>query len=159
MAGIKLSWVECGLSETDKKRFLDCERVVDPLHLSVNIIPELMAARLTRLDTFGTSLVNHAVIFQPCVEKVAADEGFSNDLILGYVIAHELGHLLLGRNSHGSGIMTARFGRKQFERATRGQLVFTLQQAEQIAIADTRGFLTLPDIMHCRQTQKRGNVG
>ena len=132
MAGIKLSWVECGLSETDKKRFLDCEHVVDLLHLSVNIIPKLMAAGLTRPDTFGTSFVKHAVIFQPCVKQIAADEGFSNDVILGYVIAHELGHLLLGRNSHGSGIMTSRFGRKQFERATHGQLVFTLQQAEQM---------------------------
>jgi hypothetical protein len=43
-----------------------------------------------------------------------------------------LGHLLLGKSSHGSGIMTAGFGKKEFERATHGQLVFTLQQAEQM---------------------------
>jgi hypothetical protein len=48
MAGIQLSRVECGLSEADKERFLDCERVTDPMRRFVNIIPELVAPGLPR---------------------------------------------------------------------------------------------------------------
>jgi hypothetical protein len=131
IAGIQLSWVECGLSEADKERFLDCEHATDPLRLFVNIIPQLVAPGLPP-GKFGTSLGTHAVVLNRQVEKTAADRGLSKDLILGYVMAHELGHLLLGENSHGQGIMTATFGRRAFELAEKGKLVFTPQQAEQM---------------------------
>jgi len=131
IAGIQLSWVECGLSEADKERFLDCEHATDPLRLFVNIIPQLVAPGLPP-GKFGTSLGTHAVVLNRQVEKTAADRGLSKDLILGYVMAHELGHLLLGENSHGQGIMTGTFGRRAFELVEKGKLIFTPQQAEQM---------------------------
>ena len=131
IAGIQLSWVECSRWEAGKERFLDCEHVTDPLRLFVNIIPQLVAQGLPPGE-FGTSFGTHAVVFHRQVEQTADDQGFSKALILGYVMAHELGHLLLGNNSHGQGIMTDTFGRRDFERAETGELVFTPQQAEQM---------------------------
>jgi hypothetical protein len=130
-AGIQLSWMECGLSEADKERFVDCEHVTDPLRLFVNIIPQLMAAALPP-GRFGTSFARHAVVLNRQVEQTAADQGFPKALVLGYVMAHELGHLLLGKDSHGHGIMMGTFGRRDFERAAKGELIFTPQQAEQM---------------------------
>jgi hypothetical protein len=83
---------------------------------------------------FGTSFGTHAVVLNRQVEKTAADKGFSKALILGYVMAHELGHLLLGNNSHGQGVMMGTFGRREFERAEKGELVFTPEQAKQMLV-------------------------
>jgi len=53
--------------------------------------------------------------------------------ILGNVMAHELGHLLLGSNSHAlSGIMKARWENEELERIAKGGLFFTIEQAELI---------------------------
>ena len=53
--------------------------------------------------------------------------------VLGHVMAHELGHLLLPHGSHAkSGIMTAEWDRKQIEQIGRGWLSFTREQAEAI---------------------------
>jgi hypothetical protein len=54
-------------------------------------------------------------------------------LILGYVMAHEAGHLMLPHGSHSPlGIMQARFGMDSVELAKRGNLFFTPDQARQI---------------------------
>jgi hypothetical protein len=53
--------------------------------------------------------------------------------VLGHVMAHELGHLLLPHGSHAkSGIMTAEWDRKQIEQIGRGWLSFTREQEEAI---------------------------
>ena len=61
-------------------------------------------------------------------------------IILGCVIAHEIGHLLLGSNSHSvSGIMQGRWERRQVRQAVTGTLLFTPEQAKLIqAEAQTR---------------------
>jgi hypothetical protein len=52
---------------------------------------------------------------------------------LGCAIAHELGHLLLGTDSHSqSGIMQSRWESVQFRQLTIGTLLFTAEQSERI---------------------------
>ena len=61
--------------------------------------------------------------------------GFENaqGVILGNVIAHEIGHILLGPGSHSeTGIMSFPWGRKQLLDASRGLLLFTPEQARNI---------------------------
>jgi hypothetical protein len=57
--------------------------------------------------------------------------GFKNNgLVLGDVIAHELGHLLLGSNAHSSsGIMAAELDREKIKAAGMGRLGFSPEQA------------------------------
>lgn len=53
--------------------------------------------------------------------------------ILGHVIAHELGHLLLPHGSHSkSGIMVAAWDRRQVEQIGRGWLSFNTDEAHSI---------------------------
>jgi hypothetical protein len=53
--------------------------------------------------------------------------------ILGSVMVHELGHLLIGSNAHsGAGIMQARWQGEELRRLARGNLGFSNQQAEQM---------------------------
>jgi hypothetical protein len=58
--------------------------------------------------------------------------------ILGNVMAHELGHLLLGSNSHaGTGIMRAHWQGEELRHLSRGSLWFTNEQGDHM-----RGNLT-----------------
>jgi hypothetical protein len=53
--------------------------------------------------------------------------------ILGAALAHEIGHLLLGARSHvPRGVMCPRLGRQQLKMASRGELLFTPEQAARI---------------------------
>jgi hypothetical protein len=55
-------------------------------------------------------------------------------VILGHVIAHELGHLLLGeaRHSAGDGIMHIPWKAKELQRVEQGVMFFLPQQAEKL---------------------------
>jgi len=51
--------------------------------------------------------------------------------ILGYAMAHEIGHVLLGSTQHSlSGIMKGPWGEAEFERLAKGWLGFTAQQGQ-----------------------------
>ena len=54
-------------------------------------------------------------------------------IILGTVVAHEIGHLLLDSNSHSAtGIMQPQWGPESIRQAMIGNLVFTHEQAKLI---------------------------
>ena len=56
-------------------------------------------------------------------------------IILGCVIAHELGHLLLGSNSHSeAGVMQARWETRQVKQLLMGSLLFTTEQPKQMHV-------------------------
>jgi hypothetical protein len=51
-------------------------------------------------------------------------------IILGHAMAHELGHLLLGMNSHSrDGLMRAQWNRGDLAEAVRGNLLFSAQES------------------------------
>jgi hypothetical protein len=67
------------------------------------------------------------------VEAFAAHHGRPVAQILGHVIAHEMGHLLLQTVSHSeSGIMAAHWNRLQIEQLERGWLTFTEEEVGDI---------------------------
>jgi hypothetical protein len=73
--------------------------------------------------------------------------------ILGHAIAHEMGHILLGSNSHHSdGIMQAQWGKTALNHASKGKLVFTTDQS-----GTMRGKL-LAHIMHLQFEEKNETV-
>jgi hypothetical protein len=65
---------------------------------------------------------------------------FEVPIILGSVVAHEVGHLLLGLNSHTSaGVMQPHWERNQVRQVMTGVLLFTHEQSKLIqAEAQTR---------------------
>lgn len=129
-AGISLSWVNCSLSDHESRKFSTYEQVKDPANLFMNLVDLAKAAEFRRQGRLGTSFGHHAVVFYPLVERTADDARLPKSLVLGCVLSHELGHPLLGENSHGEGIMTEIFHRREFERAEKGELAFTPRQAD-----------------------------
>ena len=89
----------------------------------------------------GTAVVGTrvAVIPYPRVVDLARNGSATVGLVLGHVIAHELGHLLLQRASHSAaGLMRATL---DLQLAQQGRLLFTAPEAQAIraAIARTAG--------------------
>lgn len=60
-------------------------------------------------------------------------------MILGSVMVHEIGHLLLGPNSHSDfGTMQGLWGRKQIRLIMWGKLGFTAQQSKLLSEGQAR---------------------
>ncbi len=75
-----------------------------------------------------------ANVFFNRMESLANRTGISMHVILGHSMAHELGHLLLGSNSHSHrGLMRARWNTQDIQRASMHDLLFTVEQKDDIA--------------------------
>ena len=71
-----------------------------------------------------------AIIFYQRALDLARTGYVHEQEILAAAMAHEIGHLLLGSNSHSStGIMRAKWNRDELELARLGRLLFTPEQS------------------------------
>jgi len=79
------------------------------------------------------SLVEIANVFMNRVTEQAAIGELSVGRMLGHAIAHEIGHLLLGDNSHfPGGIMAAPWTKQDLWHMSKGDLLFTHQEVTRI---------------------------
>jgi hypothetical protein len=77
-----------------------------------------------------------AYIFMHRVTELSARYRLHSSVILGAVMAHELGHLLLPFDAHSEvGVMRPMLNHDDFRQADLGQLLFTAGQAAQIQSA------------------------
>ena len=132
VAGVRAVWLDC----LDRHSAADpqgaCRKVRDPADVVVRVLPGQAHNRLP--DTLV------GIAFPPTLASVyyeyaarLAERENEIPIILGCTIAHEIGHLLLGPNSHSAGgIMQGEWGPKQFRLAPMGGLLFTSQQAKVI---------------------------
>lgn len=114
--GIELTWVECPTSKDDTERFRACQQANDGPGLFLKILPERIAAWIPRSkeseDILGIALASDAFVLYLRVREMADDWRLPEYVVLGRTMAHELGHLLLGENSHAAtGLMKPRFSR------------------------------------------------
>jgi len=90
---------------------------------------EEMGQALQNVDGNGS----HCYIFRSRVDEIAAFAHISSERLLDAAIAHELGHLLKGLNSHSpQGVMSGHWGEREIRAVGRGGLGFTKQDIEQI---------------------------
>ncbi len=132
--GIQLSWASCAVSDRDfanaPASFVACSRASDAPIIKIQSQPN--GARRAG-PVAGVALEDRVAIWYNQVREISADHGISSDVLLGHVMAHELGHVLLGDNSHSSeGIMIAAFRDKELRRAQKGTLLFTAQQGARV---------------------------
>jgi hypothetical protein len=83
-----------------------------------------------------------AYVFYDRVQPLAREHQMSDASLLGFAIAHEIGHLLLPYGSHSpSGLMRGEWDNRQFLLARAGLLRFTAEQAELIRahLMETQG--------------------
>lgn len=111
----------------------DCIAPSDGAHLALRIVARFLNLKS---EIYGVAFLGNdgrgtqADVF---FGEVANQEsiGANVSTMLGHVIAHELGHLLLGSNSHAaSGIMRSRWQTAELERMTHGTLFFAPDQVK-----------------------------
>lgn len=85
------------------------------------------------VGTHSVEELDVAHLLYPAIERKARDGQTGISTVLGAVMAHEIGHLLLNSNDHSpTGVMSAVFEFTQIAEAARGHLLFTASQAARI---------------------------
>lgn len=136
-AGIELDWQNChALPETsgETQAWQNCAEAVFPGHLHLRIVnrsiglsPDVMGISFLSADGSGYK----ADVFYDEIKCLQKETNASLPTLLGHVTAHEIGHLLLGANSHApQGIMRAVWGPDELKSAKRGALFFSAEQSQ-----------------------------
>ena len=128
-AGVTIEWRDLPGSGSSTVEFAELKPA-----FVVALLPNSMAARLRcSLGAFGFAVGTRAYVFTDRTRLAAAHRGNDFARALGVVMAHEIGHVLLGPNGHLPGsIMSPRLGKMEFGQGERGALLFHPTQAEQI---------------------------
>ena len=149
-AGIEVNWVACRVGETPPGAAA-CGAPMTPLVFILNLLPRSMAQHLNFPgQVFGVAFQSKeeefgfdASIFYDNVKDCAAHQHWHQhwDLapLLGHVIAHELGHLLMGTHSHaGLGLMRDSWSSKQLYAVERRGLTFSPTETQRLQIGMAR---------------------
>ena len=161
-AGIDITWLPCGRAEAS----------TNPPACAAPMAHDELSVRLVRLAgtpsargelRLGYSLVDTslaegalATVYVDRVEWLvrqaggdgATVRGCDGATVLGYAIAHEVGHLLLGTNHHGSaGLMRAVWPRSDLQRNDPADWLFTAGES-----------LAMSRALHQRQLQMAANI-
>jgi hypothetical protein len=114
-----------------------CADLTGPLKIAVRIEPNFMTRKSRQTsDVFGLGEAEFPCdvwVFYDQVQELAVDKRLSVSRILGSAITHELGHLLLGANSHSRrGLMRAVWSRQELLAANLGGLDFSNSERTRI---------------------------
>jgi hypothetical protein len=144
--GVELVWVDCPVPKAHSRAYSACQSDMGPIDLVLRILPRHMAIKLAaRGDSLGSAQTCserepacELSVFYCRVDELAV-EGYREDRILGYVIAHEVAHVLLGPDHSEVGIMRGEWTRNDLQRISWGLLMdFTSDQSKQLRYAVLR---------------------
>ena len=131
-AGLQIEWRN---SEDDSQKAgtKDCG---NPRFNVLSI--RLVAHSLTQADSlFGASFLDqdgkglYGDVFYENARRLSDTAHVSVGDVLGHVIAHELGHLLLGKNAHSpTGIMRPHWSKQELVQLAMGRLLFSAEQGQ-----------------------------
>jgi hypothetical protein len=135
-AGLDVRWSNCTATEKD-----GCGAALnetgDGVHLVLRITPKI---RGTISDiAFGVAYLGsdgngrYGDVFWERVKDLQENSKGDGALLLGGVMAHEMGHLLLGSNAHAvSGIMRAQWEHSELRRIDMDSLLFLPEQGRRM---------------------------
>jgi hypothetical protein len=123
-AGVAVSWSQCW-SETGHVA-PGCHRPPAGGDVILHVVPATDANALDHRQSLGFSLIDRGTsagtVANVYADRIAAlAEGSDTDRVclLGRVIAHEIGHLLMGTNHHSTrGLMRAFWSKRELQRDT-----------------------------------------
>ncbi|HUB78333.1 MAG TPA: matrixin family metalloprotease [Bryobacteraceae bacterium] len=148
-AGIETEWTLChpvrGCPVPD--RYAQVKILARPLP-GMLVSPSGLAATITCVQNERCAA---SYIFFDRAFDFAQGQGVPLDLTLGYVMAHEIGHLM-GLGHRPGGIMTAAFNAHDLERAALGQLCFCPAEARELRTAIQRSRMASNPTERVRQT-------
>ena len=133
-AGVETRWIECPTRADQPSMDPSCSERPGPHVIQMRIMPRASEALLesvgrlvygyampSKTGGFGTI----ATIFWDRVRASAVLSKVSEAGLLGCVMAHEGGHLLLGMNSHSNhGLMSGRWEQEEFNKIAEGAFSF-----------------------------------
>jgi hypothetical protein len=135
--GVRLTWLDCGAAAAEAR----CNEISGPAVLNLRLMPSHMQPRegLPK-SIFGFALMSTnggfattANVYFESVSEISDGRKLRRSVVLGAMMAHELGHLLLGINSHSKiGLMTLPWGPKVLLDADRGMLGFSNDEADRV---------------------------
>ena len=134
-AGLRVSWLNCPVRPSTLGPDGRCQEAPEGTDIRLRVVPEPIRMEPQNWALgFAVQPVLATVYYEHALRRARSDDAkFELPIILGCVIAHELGHLLLGSNSHSDrGIMLPRWEVKQVRQLMMGVLLFTPQQSKQI---------------------------
>jgi hypothetical protein len=133
-AGLETVWMNCS-PKLEKVEPGSCY-FSDTTHLTLKISPHAMNAKVRdRIEVLGTAYPDEkgagyfAYVFYDRIQELAQRRRLGHAL-LADVMAHEIGHLLLGSTSHSpSGIMCGHWNYEQLRNVSEGALAFVPAQS------------------------------
>jgi len=134
-AGIETLWGNCSQG-AENIQSAGCH-VVGSTYLVLKILPRAMGAQVRdRTDVLGTATLDgkgvgyYGYAFYDRIQPMAEDRRLAHAL-LGHVLAHEIGHLLLRSNFHPvSGIMSGRWTGEELRRLSEGAMFFAPHESK-----------------------------
>jgi hypothetical protein len=142
-AGIDIGWRECQARERSTSSNLSCDEAVDTTEVLVRIAS---GASRSNDGALGYSLIDSSqhsgslvTILADRIEATVARTHVDAGTLLGRVIAHEIGHLLIGTTRHSrTGLMRARWLDDELQRNMASDWRFATDDALRLR----RGFLS-----------------
>jgi hypothetical protein len=140
-AGVQTEWVDCPFSAGDLDQRPACppSMQLGPAEFTVRILPRSLAPpEHANLFGFGTLPKDgkfgfHTGVYADGPDMLGKGRDEFQRRILGLLIAHEIGHLLLATESHAhSGIMHFPWSAEELAASAQGRLSFDLAQAQRM---------------------------
>lgn len=140
-AGIEVKWLNCEAISAPQESGA-CRQAEFPAHLHLRIVRKALRLKegvlgISFLGADGTGC--QADLFYERMEELHSRSHASLASLLGHVAVHEVGHLLLGTNSHApSGIMHAQWTGEELINLAR--LYFSPSESERLRERLSSGF-------------------
>jgi hypothetical protein len=136
-AGLEARWVDCPTSPAEFDNYPDCQSAWKATDFVLRVLPKAMVdLRAKWQEALGSTPECGGVatctssIFYERVTGLAQGANATLPVLLGRAMAHEIGHLLLGANSHSrTGIMRAFWSGRDLGLDGRPYLLFTPEQS------------------------------
>jgi len=135
-AHIQTRWQYCPRGQDKQETDPACRALPAPNQLSLRIVP---GSTKGNDDVFGVAFLGadgmgaYSDVFYGSVERLHSQAHSNVGRVLGHVMAHEIGHLLIGSHAHSPwGIMSAKWHDQELQRLEMGRLLFTPEQEKSI---------------------------
>ena len=144
--GVETNWVDCPASKRNARAYPACDSEMGTTDLVLRILPRRMAVKLRHsYDSLGfaqtcpeSEPACELNVFYHRIDELAA-KGYRADRILGYVMAHEIAHVLIGPAHSEEGIMRGGWTSSDLQYISLGlSLDFTDDQSRKLRLAVLR---------------------
>ena len=143
-AGLHVTWLNCAAGVVDWSAHSRCAQMPEAHDLDMRIV--VHRPRETRDEPLGFTVFPapsnearpYTVIYYPAIERMAWDSATDAFEIAGAVMAHEIGHLLLGSDHAARGVMSAKWRPADVRRASTDDFLFSSSEAAQLRAAVER---------------------